>query len=237
MKLVVLEGPAARPSFEIGGPTTLIGRAPECDVLVFDAQVSRHHAQILRNGTEFVIESLQQTNPVIVNDHLVPRRQRIVDGDLIVVGGVLFEVDQPPPTTTSPPPRGEPAPAVEERYTPRRPIVPEPRPVELMREVSARLAEAGQRMTTKANTRPSTSPVSRADTAAIDAVIADHERLGGDAELARLAGLLSERLTNQTDIRGLYRLGAAAGALIAWSRIAQRSIEEATHLADLLGAR
>ena len=98
MKLVVLEGPAARPSFELESARTLIGRSPECDVLVFDAQVSRHHAQILRNGTEFVIESLQQTNPVIVNDHLVPRRQRIVDGDLIVVGGVLFEVDEPPPT-------------------------------------------------------------------------------------------------------------------------------------------
>ena len=75
-----------------------------------------------------------------------------------------------------------------------------------------------------------------ADTPAVDAIIAEHERLGGDAELARLAGLLSERLSNQTDIRALYRLGAEAAALIAWSKLAQRSIEEALHLAEVLGA-
>ena len=58
MKLVVLEGPAARASFEIEGPRTLIGRAPDCDVLVFDAQVSRHHAQLMLRGSVLVIESL-----------------------------------------------------------------------------------------------------------------------------------------------------------------------------------
>ena len=68
MKLVVLEGPASRASFDIEGPMTLIGRAPDCDVLVFDAQVSRHHAQVIHQGTEFHVQSLQQSNPLIVND-------------------------------------------------------------------------------------------------------------------------------------------------------------------------
>ena len=238
MKLVVLEGPAARASFEIEGPRTLIGRAPDCDVLVFDAQVSRHHAQIMLRGSVLVIESLQRSNPVIVNDHLVAVRERLSDGDLIVVGGVLFEVDIPPITERATPPPGEAAPPpVEERRTPRRPVVPPPRPSELAHQVSARLAEAGQRLETRVSTTPSTSSVELADTADVDAILAEHERLGGDAELARLATLLSERLGNQTDIRGLYRLGAEAPALIAWTRIAQRSIAEASHLADALGAR
>lgn len=243
MKLVVLEGPAARASFEIEGPRTLIGRAPDCDVLVFDAQVSRHHAQLMLRGSDLVIESLQRSNPVIVNDHLVAVRERLADGDLIVVGGVLFEVDIPPITERADPPPGQPglprkvAPPVEERRAPRRPVVPPPRPSELAHQVSARLAEAGQRLETRVATSPSTSPVESADTAAVDAILAEHERLGGDAELARLARLLSERLGNQTDIRGLYRLGAEAKALIAWTRIAQRSIAEASHLADALGAR
>jgi hypothetical protein len=101
----------------------------------------------------------------------------------------------------------------------------------------ARLAEAGQRMQTRADAQPNTSPVTSADAPAVDAIIAEHERLGGDAELARLAGLLTDRLTNQTDIRGLYRLGAEAGALLAWWRIARRSMDEAAHLAEVLGAR
>jgi hypothetical protein len=128
-------------------------------------------------------------------------------------------------------------PPVEDRRTPRPPAIPPLPPLEQARRVSSRLAEAGQRIATRAAAHPSTSPVNASDAAAVDAIMADHEQLGGDSELARLAGLLSERLTNQTDIRGLYRLGAEAGALIAWSRIARRSIDEASHLADVLGAR
>jgi pSer/pThr/pTyr-binding forkhead associated (FHA) protein len=236
VKLVVLEGPAARASYEINGPMTLIGRAPDCDVLVFDAQVSRHHAQVIQQGTEFHVQSLQASNPVIVNDRIVTGRRRIIDGDLIVVGGVVLEVDIPPITRTDNRGLTLNAPPVEERRTPRPPALPPPSPREVLRTMAARLSDAGQRMQTRAAAQPSTSAVSAADTPAVDAIIAEHERLGGDAELARLAGLLSDRLSNQTDIRALYRLGAEAGVLIAWSRIAQQSIEEAIHLAEVLGA-
>jgi hypothetical protein len=237
VKLVVLEGPAARASFDILGPMTLIGRAPDCDVLVFDAQVSRHHAQVLNQGSEYHVQSLQHSNPVIVNDRFVTGRQRLVDGDLIVVGGVVLEVDIPPITRTDVFDQAPTAhPAVEERRTPRPPALPPPPPLERLRAVAARLAAAGQRIQTRAAPQASTFLVSAGDQPAMDAIIAEHERLGGDAELARLAGLLSERLSNQTDIRALYRLSAEAEALIAWSRIAQRSVEEAVHLADVLGA-
>jgi hypothetical protein len=75
-----------------------------------------------------------------------------------------------------------------------------------------------------------------AEAPAVEAIVADHERLGGDQELARLAGLLNERLSNQTDIRALYRLGAEAAVLIAWLKLSQRSLEEAVRLAEVLGA-
>jgi hypothetical protein len=77
--------------------------------------------------------------------------------------------------------------------------------------------------------------VSPSDEQAVAQIVADHERLGGDTELAQLSTLLSERLTNQTDIRALYRLGVEAAVLVAWSRLAQRSIDEAVRLADVLG--
>jgi hypothetical protein len=164
-------------------------------------------------------------------------RRRLVDGDLIVVGGVVLEVDIPPITKTDNRNLAPGAPPIEERRTPRPPALPPPPPREMVRPMAARLAAAGQRMQTRAAARPSTSPVSASDTPAVDAIISEHERLGGDAELARLAGLLTDRLSNQTDIRGLYRLSAEAAVLVAWSRIAQRSIEEAIHLAEVLGAR
>jgi pSer/pThr/pTyr-binding forkhead associated (FHA) protein len=237
VKLVVLEGPAARASFDILGPMTLIGRAPDCDVLVFDAQVSRHHAQVLNQGGEYHVQSLQHSNPVIVNDRFVTGRRRLVDGDLIVVGGVVLEVDIPPITRTDAFQQGVAAhPGIEERRTPRPPALPPPPPLERLRAVAARLATASQRIQTRAAAQASSTLVGAADTPALDAIVGEHERLGGDAELARLAGLLNERLSNQTDIRALYRLSAEAGELIAWTRLAQRSIVEAVHLADILGA-
>jgi pSer/pThr/pTyr-binding forkhead associated (FHA) protein len=237
VKLLVLEGPAARATFDIEQRLTLVGRAPDCDVLVFDAQVSRHHAQILQQGTEFHVQTLQQSNPVIVNDRILTGRRKLQDGDLIVVGGVVFEVDIPPVTQTGPPTLAADVLVIEERRTPRPPALPPPPPREQLRGLVARLAAAAQRVQSRASAGPRTSAVQVADTTAVDAIVAEHERLGGDAELARLAGLLTERLSNQTDIRALYRLSAEASNLIDWSRIAQRSKDEAIHLAEVLGAQ
>jgi hypothetical protein len=237
LKLVVLEGPASRASFDIEQRLTLVGRAPDCDVLVFDAQVSRHHAQILQHGTEYHVQTLQQSNPVIVNDRILTGRQRLYDGDLIVIGGVVFEVDIPPITQSGPPTLAAHEFVVEERRTPRPPALPPPPPREQLRGLVARLVAAAQRVQTRASTDSHAGAAGVADTTAVDAIVADHENLGGDTELARLAGLLTERLSNQTDIRALYRLSAEASNLIAWTRIARRSTDEAKHLADVLGAQ
>jgi pSer/pThr/pTyr-binding forkhead associated (FHA) protein len=241
MQLLVLEGPAARPTFDITQPTTLIGRAPDCDVLVFDAQVSRHHAQIVRQGDAFVVEGLQQANPVIINDRILNGRRTLVDRDLIIVGGVVLEVDipPPPPPPTVPAARGRVgpvvAPRIEERRTPRAPALPPVPPRVALRNIAARLAEAGQRIQSRAAAQQAAYAVTRRDAPDVAAILAEHERLGGDDELARLAGLLSERLSNQTDIRALYRLGGEATVLLAWIRLAEQSMEEAVHLAHALG--
>ena len=238
MKLLVLEGPAARPIFEIFNERTLIGRAPDCDVMVFDAQVSRHHAQILKVGDAYVFESLQPANPSIVNDRVVMTTRQLMDGDLIVLGSVVLEVDIPPLTMPDPRHAADVHQAAvlvtEERRTPRPPTVLVP-PHEQIKAMAARLGEVGERLQRRAATQPQTLDATATDRPIVERIVADHERLGGDQELARLAALLSERLSNQTDIRALYLLGAEAAALIAWARIAQRSMDEAVHLAQVLG--
>ncbi len=235
MQLLVLEGPASRPTFDITQPTTLIGRAPDCDVLVFDAQVSRHHAQIVRQENGYVIEGLQQANPVILNDRILSGRRLLVDRDLIVVGGVVFEVDIPPPPQIVETPTDKAAPLVVERRAPRPPALPPTPPRVALRTIAARLADAGQRIQSRAAAQQATYGVTRGDAPDVIAILSEHERLGGDDELARLARLLSERLSNQTDIRALYHLGAEATVLLAWSRLAERSMGEAVHLAKALG--
>jgi hypothetical protein len=63
----------------------LIGRLPECAVVLSDPNVSRRHAELRRQGADVVVADLQSTNGTRVNG--VPIRERALDdGDEITVG-------------------------------------------------------------------------------------------------------------------------------------------------------
>jgi hypothetical protein len=63
----------------------VIGRAPECDVVVPDRQVSRHHARLLRTGQGFVLEDLQSKNGTHLNGAQIDSPVTLQDGDVIQV--------------------------------------------------------------------------------------------------------------------------------------------------------
>jgi signal transduction histidine kinase len=81
--------------------TAVIGRHPESFLCLPDTRVSRQHARILRRGTTFVIEDLQSSNGVIVQDtRLVPHLPSpLHDGDEIRIGctRMVFRDDRPLP--------------------------------------------------------------------------------------------------------------------------------------------
>jgi hypothetical protein len=67
----------------------VIGRMPECTVVLTDPNVSRRHAEIRRQGSEVIVVDLQSTNGTRVNG--LPVRERIlVDGDDITVGTTIL---------------------------------------------------------------------------------------------------------------------------------------------------
>jgi Protein of unknown function (DUF3662)/FHA domain len=74
------------------GPLT-IGRLPECEIVVEDANVSRRHAEVRRDGPDVVVADLGSTNGTRVNGAQV-RTRRLSDGDEITVGrtSLRFEV-------------------------------------------------------------------------------------------------------------------------------------------------
>jgi hypothetical protein len=74
------------------GPLT-IGRLPESSVVVEDTNVSRRHAEVRRDGPDFVVVDLGSTNGTRVNGAQV-RTRRLNDGDEITVGrtSLRFEV-------------------------------------------------------------------------------------------------------------------------------------------------
>jgi hypothetical protein len=247
VKLIRLEGRAASDEFDVESAQAIIGRAPDCDVVLFDPQVSRRHARLREDGPDYFIEDLQEANPTILNDRVLDGSRHLKDGDLIIVGGVVLLVELILPTQRAEL-LADPVTEPEEIRTDRSTIsisrashvrpVPSARASEVGQSIARRLDAAARRLQARASALASSQHPERAgDIAALDEIIVGHEHLGGDEQLARLAGLLHERMSNQTDIRALYRLGGETQALLAWTDLAQRSIAEASNLATWLELR
>jgi pSer/pThr/pTyr-binding forkhead associated (FHA) protein len=63
----------------------LIGRAPDCDLVVADRQVSRHHARLTRTPDGYVVKDLGSKNGTHVNGVPVSSSELLQDGDVIQV--------------------------------------------------------------------------------------------------------------------------------------------------------
>ncbi len=68
------------------GDRMVIGRLKRCDICLPDANASREHAAIEREGAGWVIEDLGSTNGTLLNGERLTSRVRLRDGDAIVIG-------------------------------------------------------------------------------------------------------------------------------------------------------
>ena len=78
---------------QIGAEPLVIGRLPECGVVLADSNVSRRHAELRRNGDSVVLTDLGSTNGTRVNG--APIRERVLaSGDEVSVGStrLIFEM-------------------------------------------------------------------------------------------------------------------------------------------------
>jgi pSer/pThr/pTyr-binding forkhead associated (FHA) protein len=96
------------------GRRTRIGRAPGCELHIDSSSVSRHHALVLTNSRDVIIEDLHSTNGVLVNGRKVTR-QLLTEGDILTIGEAQFRLRIKPgprqpedkePAAPSNPPRG-----------------------------------------------------------------------------------------------------------------------------------
>ncbi|HVB50996.1 MAG TPA: FHA domain-containing protein [Acidimicrobiales bacterium] len=69
-----------------------IGRSGECDLSLQDTYLSSRHARVANDEGDLSIEDLGSTNGTYVNQELVRGRVHLERGDVVQVGGVLFEV-------------------------------------------------------------------------------------------------------------------------------------------------
>jgi pSer/pThr/pTyr-binding forkhead associated (FHA) protein len=77
---------------ELGSGSLLIGRLPECDVLLQDNLVSRMHARLSVQGDSVLVEDLHSTNGVYVNGLRVGHSTVLREGDRILIGTTEFSL-------------------------------------------------------------------------------------------------------------------------------------------------
>jgi len=69
-----------------------IGRATDCDLSLSDTYLSSRHARVANDSGDLTIEDLGSTNGTYVNQELAAGRVHLERGDIVQVGGILFEV-------------------------------------------------------------------------------------------------------------------------------------------------
>ncbi len=84
--LVVMAGNLAGQIFNVNAERTLLGRSPDCEVSLFDVDISRIHAEIRQNAHgQLVLKDFDSTNGTYVNGKPI-RQSELRDGDKIQLG-------------------------------------------------------------------------------------------------------------------------------------------------------
>lgn len=83
--LVLEEGMDEPRRWYIERDTTTLGRFEDNDVVLPDRLVSRHHARIRREGSQFMLEDNGSTNGTFVNGERIARSHLLQDGDTIQI--------------------------------------------------------------------------------------------------------------------------------------------------------
>jgi len=95
-KLVCLRGGNQGDEFRIPEGTTVLGRAPDCDIPLFDTKCSRQHCQIVKKGKYYSVEDLGSRNGTHLNGKKLSRGRQIKEGDRIRIGGTILELSDKP---------------------------------------------------------------------------------------------------------------------------------------------
>ncbi len=88
--LKMLRGFSPGKVFNLVGDSVVLGRHPECDIVLETRDVSRQHVRITRIGEVHYIEDLRSHNKTFLNDKEVTKRQKLSDGDQIKICQLLF---------------------------------------------------------------------------------------------------------------------------------------------------
>jgi len=88
-RLILYEGKDIKEVYPIDKNEMLVGRSPECDIVIDDRTVSRVHARISSKPERIVVEDLNSLNGTYINNDAV-KRGHIEDKDSVAFGNISF---------------------------------------------------------------------------------------------------------------------------------------------------
>ena len=91
MLFVIRDGEAIGQSFVLDHAILTIGRGSECNVVINDVSISRHHAQVLRQANGNYVQDLGSRNGTKVNGELLHAPHLLQAGDIVCVGSIRLE--------------------------------------------------------------------------------------------------------------------------------------------------
>ncbi|MCH2114060.1 MAG: SpoIIE family protein phosphatase [Pirellulales bacterium] len=94
--LKILQGAEPGREFDLKGDRWVLGRSPDCDVVLDVAAVSRRHVILSKEAGDFFVQDLGSRNGTYINRQRVIDRAQLHDGDKILICDVLFEFRLPP---------------------------------------------------------------------------------------------------------------------------------------------
>ncbi len=84
--------------YMLDGERAILGRHPDCDIVLDVGAISRQHAQILKSNGEYVVEDLQSRNGTFVNGEAVQAPRVLKDGDRLKICDLSFTFYLAPPS-------------------------------------------------------------------------------------------------------------------------------------------
>ncbi|RKQ33122.1 FHA domain-containing protein FhaB/FipA [Kocuria tytonis] len=91
-QLVVLEGPLAGSSYQLGAAPVLLGRSTEATVPLEDDYASGRHARLFPQGSRWFLEDLGSTNGTFVQGQKLSRAAAVEPGVQFRVGRTVMEL-------------------------------------------------------------------------------------------------------------------------------------------------
>ena len=93
-KLTVTAGPLAGTSLPLRESGILIGRSPECALVLDDDYASGRHARIYHDGTQWFVEDLRSTNGTYLGTMRLTEPEPIRVGSVLRIGQTTVELQR-----------------------------------------------------------------------------------------------------------------------------------------------